>query len=846
MSSTHSLTDHLNDFFDMLFEPDDLVEVRFLPPMKTKSNQWFLYPGGLVHDFEEIEDRNKRQDVYFGVNPRSDRNGRAESIKTCRCIVADFDHTTPDAAMETIRASGLPDPTILLNSGHGAHAYWRLEDPIDPQQWRSVQRGIIELLKCDDKIHDLPRIMRMPGTSHYAKHKAGTPRTFCEFVFNRKTVHDIEDIVRHLPVAKIEYDGGEVPSLPEGERGPLPTWAKTFLVEGATSGDRNSKCFGVACCMKGAGWSIEDAKTMILAAAERCDPPMDQGEALQAIKSAYAQERSPATPDPNTLEVGSAWQLTGQRPAAEPVAPVPVDDSEYLQVGEPIKVRPEGATRALISNVVENKDKEGNEVCHAKTVQQVVASVHEATGDWPRRAGGMLFVPGQQALPGELPDQYATRRLVKCDELFAWVQAEASLYWPDAKKCVDQLDGSSRTALKRVELFEHMRETLTPSYDAAEILPHEPPAANTWYAPCRLPKGDRSIIKELSGKLNWHTDLDRGLLEAALLTLFWGGGCGERPAFVLSSEFGAGAGKTTTVEMLTRVVGGHMEMQDKESSEEFAKRLLSDGALSQRAILMDNVKSKVNIAGIEAMVTAREISGHRMYYGHATRPNRLVWFVTANAPQLSHDFAERSMNIHIGAQRANAKWRADLQNWIDIHRAEIIAACLEMLRGEDASPIEEHNLDRWASWQAGVLAKVDNGNEIAAMMRDRRRAMDSDRDDAEEISMIIRTLIRMQGGDPDSVKAFIDRRVLIDALKVWQGEDDSMNRRAAATYINNRVGNGSLKQAKRATLDGYPGYSYVGEACIDPKAYTVRVTALPADFNENDVRISNDKDVEGN
>lgn len=828
-----TLQDELNGFFDALFDPADTVEIRFLKPLKTKSNQWYQYPGAIVHEWEDIEQRNNKQDVYFGVNPREGRGGTAESIKVCRCVFADFDHTTTETALNTIEQSGLPEPTVLVNSGHGAHAYWRLEEAIDVPQWRAIQLGLIELLKCDDKIHDAPRIMRMPGSKHVSKHQPGTADTYCVIEFNRMTRHDVEDIVMRLPVVEAP-DYGDTPSLPDGERGPLPSWAHRFLIEGAMDGERNAKCFSVACCMSGAGWPIEDAKLMLLAAAERCVPPLNQGETLASIKSAYQQERSPATPDPDTLPLGSSWQIQAVNNTAVPEfrEDEPDDAEDWLQIGDPIN---EHTVRSALANVMESVDKEGNTMTHPQTVQQVVASLHEATGGWPRRAGGMLFVPGEQAKLGELPPDTATRRLVKVDELFAWIQAKTSMYWAEAKKCTDQLTGESRTSLKRVEFFEHMRETLQPAYDAAETLPHYPPAEKTWYAPARLPKRDRSLVSELCDRLNWHTDIDRGLLEAALLTLFWGGRCGQRPAFVLSSQFGAGAGKSTTVMMLTRVVGGYMEMMSKEDPELFSKRLLSDGALRQRAVLLDNVKSKMDVAGIEAMITAKEISGHRMYYGHATRPNRLTWFITANAPQLSHDLAERSMSIHIGAQKANAKWQNDLENCIDENCPAIVAACLDALSGPDACTIEDHNLDRWAAWQAGVLAKISNGNEIAAAMRERRHIMDSDMDDADEIAMVIRALIRRQGVDADTCKAFIERRTLADALNIWQDED-GLGRRKTISYINNRVGGGALKQVKATKLSGDRGYIWMGDACMNPDHYATRITDLPADFSIQDVR----------
>lgn len=838
--------DNLYRFFDALFEQDDRVEVRFLPPMKTKSNQWFLdSPDIIVAEWEDIDDRNKRQDVYFGVNPRAERAGTAEAIRVCRCVFADFDHVTAEEATRRIDAATLPEPTVMVSSGHGIHTYWRLEEPIDPTQWRAVQRGIIAALDCDAKVKDPPRIMRLPYTKHVAKHKGGDP-TWCRILYNRETRHDIEDIVMRLPITDAEPERGEG-QLPDGERAPLPAWANAFLVGGSDSGSRNQTAFDVSCCMAGAGWPREDAERMIVAAAERCTPPLPEDEALASVASAYSKERSPATPDPATLPLGSSWQIAAgmadrppsrmtvkvETPATAGPAMVAVE-GDALHFGEPIHRQPVGRF-GFLSNVIESVDKEGNITTHPRPVAQVVAALQQVTGGWPRRAGGRLFVPGDQPEPGELPRPTAIRSMDRVDAGFAWMHAHTDLYWADGKRCSDQMDGSSRTSIKRGEFYEHLKDTAQPHYDATEVLPHCPPADRTWYAPCILPASDRGILDDLVDRLNYETAIDRGLMLAAVLTLFWGGPCGQRPAFLFSSQYGAGSGKTASAEMIARVAGGTILLGKDETPDQLTKRLLSDSALAKRVVLADNIKGKMDVAGIEAMVTAGEISGHRMYHGHATRPNRLTWIITANVPNMSHDLAERSVNIRIGTQRADSAWRTEIEDWIDANRAALVSAALGVLAGPDAETIEQHNLDRWARWQASVLAKVEGANEIAVAVLDRRQDLDADRDEAEDIALIVKALIRLKGHSPDEIKAFVERKALADAYQACQDDNDKWGRRKTVSYINNRVGSGALRQIRVTKWGGRRGWQWVGEACLDPDHYGCVVNEMPPDFGADDV-----------
>ncbi|MEL7485050.1 MAG: DNA-primase RepB domain-containing protein, partial [Planctomycetota bacterium] len=71
----------------------------------------------------------------------------------------------------------------LVSSGRGWHAWWRLEDPIDPEAWtrhQVVLNGSVE--GADASIKDPARILRLPGT---VNQKRGEPVELVEFDANR-------------------------------------------------------------------------------------------------------------------------------------------------------------------------------------------------------------------------------------------------------------------------------------------------------------------------------------------------------------------------------------------------------------------------------------------------------------------------------------------------------------------------------------------------------------------------------------------------------------------------------------------------------------------------------------
>jgi hypothetical protein len=58
-------------------------------------------------------------------------------------------------------------PTIIVQSGHGYHLYWPLEESLTGERvWEAepVLRGIVECLQADGSVAEIARIMRLPGT----------------------------------------------------------------------------------------------------------------------------------------------------------------------------------------------------------------------------------------------------------------------------------------------------------------------------------------------------------------------------------------------------------------------------------------------------------------------------------------------------------------------------------------------------------------------------------------------------------------------------------------------------------------------------------------------------------
>jgi len=97
-----------------------------------------------------------------------------------------------------------PAPTMLVRSGGGVHAWWRLSDAMtDLSLWTRYQRGLAALLGSDGKVCDAPRIMRLPGFDNL-KYQPPRPCEIVEAVADR--VYDVAEFADALSTTPTKLD----------------------------------------------------------------------------------------------------------------------------------------------------------------------------------------------------------------------------------------------------------------------------------------------------------------------------------------------------------------------------------------------------------------------------------------------------------------------------------------------------------------------------------------------------------------------------------------------------------------------------------------------------------------
>ena len=101
---------------------------------KDQAGNWQPDPQRLATTVKRHNKRSEKTkcNVFFGVCPRFGGGGKfnqAWQIRVVRALWSDVDDSTPAEAIERCKAAGIPEPSIVVASGRGAHLYWLLAEP---------------------------------------------------------------------------------------------------------------------------------------------------------------------------------------------------------------------------------------------------------------------------------------------------------------------------------------------------------------------------------------------------------------------------------------------------------------------------------------------------------------------------------------------------------------------------------------------------------------------------------------------------------------------------------------------------------------------------------------------
>lgn len=118
-------------------------------------------------------------DVYWAMADFAEQSRKAAAVRAVEWLWLDIDcgegkpYETKADGINALRATTLPEPTMLVDSGNGVHVYWRLDQPYLADEWAETASKlkrycITAPLHVDHVVTaDSARILRVPGTTNW-------------------------------------------------------------------------------------------------------------------------------------------------------------------------------------------------------------------------------------------------------------------------------------------------------------------------------------------------------------------------------------------------------------------------------------------------------------------------------------------------------------------------------------------------------------------------------------------------------------------------------------------------------------------------------------------------------
>jgi hypothetical protein len=205
----------LTQFLDAMFpgDADGYVDLRAFGP---SNEQTFIPLSNAAigwHDVQEFAQRwAATHDVYFGVAPRVPNEsgvlaGKKDNVKVAHSLWADLDfklYLPPplravmenkavpaswkqiivagpawgdaEQAARTKLAACQEQPSMIVHSGGGLHAYWFVDVVVADTKLEETNARLAAALGSDPSVADWTRILRLPGTFNHKPEYGISPR----------------------------------------------------------------------------------------------------------------------------------------------------------------------------------------------------------------------------------------------------------------------------------------------------------------------------------------------------------------------------------------------------------------------------------------------------------------------------------------------------------------------------------------------------------------------------------------------------------------------------------------------------------------------------------------------
>ena len=146
-----------------------------------------------------------------------------QDIHGCPAVFVEWDDRPIEWQVQAWRELGLPEPTAMVHTGgKSVHCYWRLAEPMAPDEWRVLQKRLIDYSGGDKACKNPSRLMRMPGYRYVDKATGEVTDNVAELIYQSDVAYTAAEIEACLPApeqppAPAQLWTGELPPRSEAD-----------------------------------------------------------------------------------------------------------------------------------------------------------------------------------------------------------------------------------------------------------------------------------------------------------------------------------------------------------------------------------------------------------------------------------------------------------------------------------------------------------------------------------------------------------------------------------------------------------------------------------------------------
>jgi hypothetical protein len=290
-------------------EPDGAIEGSYFGENEAAAVEMALK--------RNLEGRN----IYWTANrchPDAGTKPTKEEISSARFAHVDIDppkdgsHFDKASVIRQLEACGLP-PSVIVHSGNGVQALWRLaDDTNDLERVEAINRAIAQRFGGDSG-HNVDRLLRVPGTVNYpnaAKRKRGCIPVMSRLVcYHPERLYTLNDLEISFPIAEASEPKvraavavpDDVELLTSGDLSQGDTAKLRKMLDTPTdyfrNSDRSGWAYGIACQMVDDRYAEAKVFGVLLNPANAgCAHISDQTDPVRAAKRALSRAKARYTP----------------------------------------------------------------------------------------------------------------------------------------------------------------------------------------------------------------------------------------------------------------------------------------------------------------------------------------------------------------------------------------------------------------------------------------------------------------------------------------------------------------------------------------------------------------------